>query len=94
MMGEHLPIGRGPRPWREPRAFADWVVTLEWLQLTSLIAGTAMLAFLNWALADLDAIACFDRDRAACGREESARWFGCPNSQLPSSCTRLRCSRS
>jgi hypothetical protein len=74
MPGEQLPLGRGRSPWREPRRVDDWIATVAWLQAGLLVACAALLALLNRALADVDALECWDRDPAACAASDSP-WF-------------------
>jgi hypothetical protein len=76
MGGEQLPVGRGPRPWREPRSRDQWLATIAWLELSALVAWAALLAYLNWTFADLDSIACFDGSEPACTTPETGFWFG------------------
>jgi hypothetical protein len=75
-MGEQLPIGRGPRPWREPRSLDEWLGTLAWLELGALLGLAAVMALYSWLFSELDSLACFDRDEAACTAHDSGPWFG------------------
>ena len=78
-MAEQLPIGRGPRPWRDPRSRDDWIALLAWAQLGAVLAFAALVGLLAWTFADFDSIACFDADDPGCPRAvDQASWFGAP----------------
>jgi hypothetical protein len=78
MGGEQLPIGRGPRPWREPRRADEWLATIAWLELGALVAWAALLGFLAWAFSGVnwDSLSCFDGNEPACAAPESEPRFG------------------
>jgi hypothetical protein len=75
-MGEQLPIGRGPRPWREPRGLDEWLGTLAWLELCALLGWAAVIGLYSSFFSELDSLACFDRDEAACTVHDTGPWFG------------------
>jgi hypothetical protein len=78
-MAEQLPIGRGPRPWRDARSRDDWIALLAWAQFGAVLAFAALIALLAWSFADFGDIACFDADDPGCARPaERESWFGAP----------------
>jgi hypothetical protein len=75
-VSEQVPLSRGPRPWREPRTFDEWLLTLAWVQLGVLIGWSVLLGYLSLALSGLDDLGCIDGDERACQPSDSSPWFG------------------
>jgi hypothetical protein len=75
------PAGRGPSPWRGPRApgprvwprtRVEWPLFAARVQLAAILFYSVILAMAGWMVyfADFSALECFDGDEPACTEPE------------------------